>query len=136
MATVAGTQDSGRRAKRREREDLEQALDGLGREEEGLAQAVVASGSEGEAAADRFEAVDAQLWTRTSFCWAWASLPLEVALITSFDELGDVEKPDDLGWLESVLAWVLTNDSVAASELSRPSRWAVRSLMTLDVAAR
>ena len=39
----------GPEADRREREDLEHAVDGLGREEEGLAQAVVVARAEGEA---------------------------------------------------------------------------------------
>ena len=77
----------GPEGERRQREDLEQALDGLGGVEEGLGQAVVVSGAEREGAADRLEAVDAQLLDQDLGLLGLGLLPLDMALITTLMSL-------------------------------------------------
>ena len=93
---MAGTQASGRRLDRRQREDLEQALHGRRGEEEGLGQAVVVADVQGQRAADRLEAVDAELVDQELDLLGLGVAPLGGRLGGDLDHLDDVEEPEDL----------------------------------------
>ena len=84
----------GPKGDRGQREDLEQPGDGPGGVDEGLGEAVIVAGAQGQAAADRFETIDAQLLDQ-DFGLLGVGV-LGVGLDHDLDELGDVEIPDHL----------------------------------------
>ena len=74
---------------------LSSPCDGPGGVDEGLGEAVVVPGAQGQAAADRFETIDAQLLDQDVGLLGVGLLG--VGLDHELDELGDVEIPDNLG---------------------------------------